>query len=88
MTLPPGFRVCLFAVQPYVVQPIAFTFHDRGRLLVVECLSYPKCTPARQGADRVVIFEDTDGDGRFDKRTVFYDKGANLSGIAVGFGGV
>ncbi len=88
MTLPPGFRVSLFAGEPDVVQPIAFTFDDRGRLWVVECLSYPKWTSAREGTDRVVIFEDTDGDGRFDKRTVFYDKGANLSGIAVGFGGV
>ncbi|HEV3080953.1 MAG TPA: PVC-type heme-binding CxxCH protein [Gemmataceae bacterium] len=88
MTLPDGFRAALFAGEPDVVQPIAFTFDDRGRLWVVECLSYPKWTTARQGTDRVVIFEDTDGDGRFDKRTVFYDKGANLTGIAVGFGGV
>ena len=40
------------------------------------------------GSDRVTILEDTDGDGRHDKRTVFYDKGVNLSGIEVGFGGV
>lgn len=88
MTLPDGFRATLFAGEPDVVQPIAFTFDDRGRLWVVECLSYPKWTSAREGTDRVLIFEDTDGDGVFDKRTVFYDKGANLTGIAVGFGGV
>jgi putative membrane-bound dehydrogenase-like protein len=88
MTLPAGFHVTLFAGEPDVVQPIAFTFDDRGRLWVVECLSYPKWTEAKEGTDRVVIFEDTDGDGRFDKRTIFYDKGANLSGIALGFGGV
>ena len=41
-----------------------------------------------RGSDRVTILEDTDGDGRHDKRTVFYDKGVNLSGIEVGFGGV
>jgi putative membrane-bound dehydrogenase-like protein len=88
MTLPDGFRATLFAGEPDVVQPIAFTFDDRGRLWVVECLSYPKWTTGSEGNDRVVIFEDTDGDGRFDKRTVFCDKGANLSGIALGFGGV
>ena len=65
MTVPDGFKVTLFAGEPDVVQPIAFTFDDRGRLWVVECLSYPKWTEptARQGKDRVLIFEDTDGDG-------------------------
>src|SRR5437868_3431803 len=88
MTLPEGFHVTLFAAEPDVVQPIAFTFDDRGRLWVVECRSYPKWRDDRTGHDRVVIFEDTDGDGVFDKRTVFWDKGSNLSGIEVGFGGV
>src|SRR5436309_11516586 len=88
MTLPAGFRATLFAGEPDVVQPIAMTTDDRGRLWVVECLSYPDWTKEREGTDRVLIFEDTDGDGRFDKRTVFWDKGANLSGIALGFGGV
>src|SRR5262244_3182841 len=88
MTLPPAFKATLFAGEPDVVQPIAFTFDDRGRLWVVECLSYPNWTSDGTGHDRVVIFEDTDGDGHFDKRTVFYDRGANLSGIALGFGGV
>jgi putative membrane-bound dehydrogenase-like protein len=88
MTLPDGFRATLFAGEPDVVQPIAFTFDDRGRLWVVECLSYPQWTTAKEGTDRVVIFEDSAGAGHFDRRTVFYDKGVNLSGIAVGFGGV
>src|SRR5262245_38996988 len=88
MSLPPGFQATLFAGEPDVVQPIAFTFDDRGRLWVVECLSYPKWTNDGTGHDRVVIFEDTNGDGRFDKKTVFFDKGVNLSGIEVGFGGV
>lgn len=88
MKLPPGFKATLFAGEPDVVQPIAFTFDDRGRLWVVECLSYPKWRTDGKGNDRVVIFEDTDGDGKFDKRTVFYDKGSNLSGIEYGFGGI
>src|SRR5262245_30432061 len=87
MTLPPGFKSTLFAGEPDVVQPIAFTFDDRGRLWVVECMSYPKWREDGKGSDRVVIFEDSDGDGKFDKRTVFYDQGSNLSGIEYGFGG-
>src|SRR5437868_15473276 len=88
MTLPDGFKATLFAGGPDVVQPIAFTFDDRGRLWCVECLSYPQWSHDGTGRDRVTIFEDTDGDGRFDKKTVFYDRGSNLSGIALGFGGV
>jgi putative membrane-bound dehydrogenase-like protein len=88
MSLPPSFRATLFAGEPDVVQPIAFTFDDRGRLWVVECYSYPNWTKDGAGHDRVLIFEDTKGEGRFDKRTVFWDKGANLSGIQVGFSGV
>ena len=42
MTVPDGFKVTLFAGEPDVVQPIAFTFDDRGRMWVVECLIYPK----------------------------------------------
>ncbi len=87
-TLPEGFQATLFAGEPDVVQPIAMTFDDRGRLWVVECLSYPKWTDKPEGGDRVVMFEDTDGDGKFDKRQVIFDKGANLSGIELGFGGI
>jgi putative membrane-bound dehydrogenase-like protein len=89
MTLPPGFKATLFAGEPDVVQPIAFTFDDRGRMWVVECLMYPKWSQdGKGGKDRVVILEDTDGDGKQDKRTVVLDDGVNLSGIELGFGGV
>jgi putative membrane-bound dehydrogenase-like protein len=90
MTLPEGFTATLFAGEPDVVQPIAFTFDDRGRLWVVECLSYPdwQTDPNAKGHDRVVVFDDRDGDGRFDERNVFLDNGVNLSGIELGFGGV
>ena len=89
MTVPPGFKVTLFAGEPDVKQPIAFTFDDRGRLWVVENYSYPKWhKDPKDGKDRVLIFEDTDGDGVFDKRTVFADNLSNLSGIEYGFGGI
>jgi putative membrane-bound dehydrogenase-like protein len=88
--VPDGFHVTLFAGEPDVVQPIAMTFDDRGRVWVVECLSYPhwNVDPRATGRDRVVIFTDRDGDGRFDERKVFLDQGSNLSGIELGFGGV
>lgn len=88
MTVPPGFKVTLFAGEPDIVQPIAFTFDDRGRMWVVECLSYPKWRDDGKGIDRVVILEDADGNGTFDKKTVVIDNGSNLSGIELGFGGV
>ncbi len=92
MKVPDGFRVSLFAGEPDVVQPIAFATDDRGRLWVAEGRSYPtwqeEDTEPQDRKDRILIFEDADGDGRFDKRTVFADKLINLSGIELGFGGV
>lgn len=92
MALPEGFRATLFAAEPDVVQPIAFTFDDRGRVWVAECVSYPdwnkSATPESKGKDRIVVLEDTDNDGAFDKRTVFADDLCNLSGLELGFGGV
>lgn len=83
-----GFKATLFAGEPDVVQPIAMTTDVRGRLWVVECLSYPDWTTNKTGGDRVIILEDEDQDGKFDKRTVFLDNGRNLTGIALGFEGV
>ena len=85
MRVPPGFKVTLFAGEPDVKQPIGFCIDDRGRLWVAEAYSYPK--HSTEGKDRILIFEDTNQDGRFDKRTVFYDKLNYVSGIEVGFGG-
>jgi putative membrane-bound dehydrogenase-like protein len=97
MTVPEGFTVTLFAGEPDVHQPVAMCLDDRGRLWVAEAYAYPKRMPypgpvlpeaERKKGDRILIFEDTDGDGKFDKRTVFFE-GLNLvSGIEVGFGGV
>src|SRR5437867_3872772 len=88
MTLPPGFSAKLFAAEPDVKQPIAFALDDRGRLWVAEAYAYPVRQPEGQGKDRILVFEDTDGDGKFDRRTVFME-GLNLvSGLQVGFGGV
>jgi putative membrane-bound dehydrogenase-like protein len=88
MTLPPGFKATLFAGEPDVMQPIAFAIDDRGRLWVAEAYTYPIRAAEGKGKDRILVFEDTNGDGKFDCRTVFME-GLNLvSGLEVGFGGV
>jgi len=86
MRLSDGFQATVFAGEPDVRQPISFAIDDRGRLWVAENYSYPNWNP--EGRDRIVVFEDVDGDGRFDKRTVFYDRLNYVTGIEVGFGGV
>jgi putative membrane-bound dehydrogenase-like protein len=87
MTVPEGFRATLFAGEPDVVQPIAQAIDDRGRLWVAEAYSYPFHVPEEEARDRILIFEDTDGDGRFDHRKVFCDHLNLVSGLEVGFGG-
>jgi putative membrane-bound dehydrogenase-like protein len=87
MTLPPGFVVELVAAEPQLVNPVAMTFDERGRIWVTESLEYPRREPG-PGRDRVKVLEDTDGDGKVDKTTLFAE-GLNIpSGIAVGHGGV
>lgn len=88
MTVPSGFSVTLFAGEPDVVQPIAFTLDDKGRLWVAEAYSYPNRVPDDQAKDRILIFEDNNGDGVFDIRKIFADKLNLVSGLEVGFGGV
>jgi putative membrane-bound dehydrogenase-like protein len=87
-SLPPGFSMKLFAGEPDIRQPIAFALDDRGRIWVAEAYTYPRRAPEGQGKDRILIFEDTNGDGKFDKRTVFIEHLNLVSGLAVGFGGV
>jgi len=88
MTVPPGFSVTLAASEPDIVKPIAFTLDDRGRLWVVESHTYPVRASEGEGRDRILILEDTDGDGRLDSRKVFTEHLNLVSGIEVGFGGV
>jgi putative membrane-bound dehydrogenase-like protein len=87
MTLPSGFRIQLVAGEPAVIKPIAMTTDARGRLWVVESHSYPHWLPeGKTGKDRILILE-ADGKGSWSCK-VFWDKGTNLSGIAIGFGGI
>ena len=87
MTVPEGFTVEVVAAEPDIVNPVAMAIDERGRFWITESLEYPRREPG-VGKDRVKICEDTDGDGKMDKFTLFLD-GLNIpSGIAVGHGGV
>jgi glucose/arabinose dehydrogenase len=87
MTVPEGFRVELVASEPDLVNPIAMTFDDRGRIFVTESVEYPR-KPAGPGRDRVKIIEGTDANGHAQKVTIFAE-GFNIpTGVAVGYGGV
>ncbi len=90
MSLPPGFRATAFAHEPDVRQPNAMCVDDRGRVWVAENFSYtgPGGPWRPSGKDTILIFEDKDGDGRFDAKKVFTDKLSFISGLEVGFGGV
>ena len=90
LTVPPGFSVSLFAAEPMIRQPIAMATDERGRLWVAENYTYAERerdydTELR---DRIVVLEDVDHDGQFDRRTVFWDQAVRLTSIEVGFGGV
>ncbi len=87
MTVPEGFTVEVVAAEPDIVNPVAMAIDERGRFWITESLEYPRKEPGI-GKDRVKILEDTDGDGKADKFTVFLD-GLNIpSGVQVGHGGV
>lgn len=69
---PAEFELELFASEPDIVKPISFSFDERGRLWLLETVDYPnKILDGQPGNDRIKILEDTDGDGRADKFTVF-----------------
>ncbi|HEV7281068.1 MAG TPA: PVC-type heme-binding CxxCH protein [Pirellulaceae bacterium] len=88
MKVPPGFSVRVGAAEPDVQQPIAMAIDDRGRIWIAEAYEYPVRAKEGQGRDRILIFEDTNGDGSLDSRKIFAE-GLNLvSGLEVGHGGV
>jgi mono/diheme cytochrome c family protein/glucose/arabinose dehydrogenase len=76
-TLPPGFKIEAVASEPMVEEPIAISFDAKGRAYVVEMRGYMLDLEANHEDDpigRIKLLEDTDGDGRFDKASVFLDK--------------
>lgn len=78
--IPVDFEMKLFAAEPDIVNPIAMAWDERGRLWIVEATDYPNSFSETDGAanDRIKICEDTNGDGKADKFTVFAE-GLNIA---------
>ena len=73
--VPVDFNLELFASEPDVVNPIYMNWDERGRLWVIETVDYPNEIKNDDiGDDRIKILEDTNGDGKADKFTIFADK--------------
>lgn len=71
----PGCRIELVAAEPVVFDPVALEFDDRGRMFAVEYSDYPvgPADPDAPKLSRIVLLQDTNNDGRMDRRTVFAD---------------
>ncbi|WPP51674.1 PVC-type heme-binding CxxCH protein [Catalinimonas niigatensis] len=88
--VPPGFSLELFASEPDIINPIAMDWDEKGRLWVIETVDYPNTVREDSGVgdDRIKICEDTDGDGKADKFTVFADQLNIPTSLAFVNGGV
>ncbi len=88
--LPAGMEATVFAAEPDVQNPIDLAWDAQGRLWVAENYTYAERDQRFQLdlRDRVLVFEDTDGDGKHDRRTVFTDGVQMLTSVEVGYGGV
>jgi putative membrane-bound dehydrogenase-like protein len=88
--VPVDFKMELFAAEPDILKPIAMAWDERGRLWIVETVDYPNTVRdvKGEGQDRIKICEDTDGDGKADKFTIFADKFNIPTSIVFAKGGV
>jgi mono/diheme cytochrome c family protein/glucose/arabinose dehydrogenase len=89
--LPAGYRLELVASEPLIEAPVALAFDADGRMYVVEMRSYMLDTLGsgeNQPTGRVSVLEDTTGDGRFDRHTVFLDGLVMPRAVAVAGDGV
>jgi putative heme-binding domain-containing protein len=83
-----GFEVNLFAADPLLAKPIQINFDAAGRLWAACSESYPQIKPGQKANDKIIVLEDTDGDGKADKTTVFADGLLIPTGLEPGDGGV
>lgn len=74
--VPKGFRLELVAAEPDVIDPVAMAFDEQGRIFVAEMRGYPNAGVATGfvTSGRIKLLEDRDGDGYFEKSTVYADK--------------
>ncbi len=91
MTVAKGMKVNLFASEkqfPEVVNPVQMSFDPKGRLWVAVWPTYPHWKPKEEMNDKLLILEDTNGDGKADKCSVFADGLHNATGFELWNGGV
>src|SRR5262249_22258040 len=89
LRLRPGFRMELAAAEPLLASPVALDFDEDGRLYVVEFVEFNQYASKQpQGRGRVRLLEDTDGDGVYDKSTVFLDNLDSPTAVCCYDGGV
>jgi len=89
MVLPKGFEAKLFASEPEIAKPLCMAWDHRGRLWIAESSDYPNnLKKVGAGDDRIKVCEDTDGDGRADRFTVFADKLSIPTSLTFADGGV
>ena len=82
-----GIEINLFAENPSLAKPIQMNFDPQGRLWVATSSVYPQVKPGQVADDKIIVLEDTTGDGRADKTTVFADGLFIPTGIEPGDGG-
>ncbi|MCH2148930.1 MAG: GDSL-type esterase/lipase family protein, partial [Phycisphaerales bacterium] len=89
--VPEGYALECFASEqdfPELANPVALTFDERGRLWVLVIPTYPQYLPGVAPEDKLLVLEDTDGDGRADTCDVFADGLHVPTGFELGDGGV
>jgi putative membrane-bound dehydrogenase-like protein len=89
MRLSDDFHVELFAEEPEVMSPVDMAFDENGKIYVAEMLDYPEDPPPGKPArSRIRLLEDTNGDGKIDRATVFADQVLATSGLMPWKGGL
>ena len=89
-TVAPGYEVNLYAseVDSPLHNPMGMAFDDQGRLWVITSPTYPQMAPGKTPNDKLLYYEDTNGDGVADKHTVFIDDLLIPTGFALDTDGV
>ncbi|MCX6865743.1 MAG: hypothetical protein NTV46_05885, partial [Verrucomicrobia bacterium] len=82
-TTAPGLAATLFAAEPMVQNPTNIDIDHLGRVWATECVNYRRYTDLRPEGDRVVILEDTDGDGLADKETTFHQSTEHKNALGI-----